>query len=89
MKLTHLITVTSVALLFLSTHSIAQATCDVDLAEVNAALAAGAGTDLSVEVYQAAVAARDEGASLCEAGNDAAATEKLAEAKFMLGVYAE
>ena len=89
MNFTRLITVTGVALLVLSTNAIAQGTCDVDLAEVNTALAAGAGGDLSAEAYQTAVAARDEGAALCEAGSDAAASEKLAEAKFMLGLYAD
>lgn len=59
--------------------------CAADLQAIDAALSTNP-DNLPQEVLDEAKALRDEGATFCEAGDEAGAAERLGPAKFMLGI---
>lgn len=59
--------------------------CDTDLAKIDAALSSNP-LNISAELLAEAQEARDAGATLCAAGDEASAAEALGPAKFMLGL---
>ena len=77
--------VAAVALLLL-TGPAAAAQCDLDLAEVDAAL--NSNPQIDADLLLEAIARRDQGAAFCADGNDQEAIQVLASAKFILGLYA-
>ena len=83
-----IVAVAAVAVVIFMSAPVLALQCDIDIAEIDAALISNLQA-ISPDILTQAQVYRDEGATLCAEGQDAEAIDVLAIAKFMVGLYAQ